>query len=171
VLRQAQAQVPEIRIQLARAQKRERELQQKRESDRWAQAMAKAWTPVPDLRRQTWELQQARKLIRTLELKLDLALAQRRELELKQMRTWARAQTPSATPKHTLITLLSRFLCERARIEWVGDLCEMRAIWRKQELSSWMIQIRTFGVALRLLVAQLRCMAYDRIFARYWERS
>jgi hypothetical protein len=81
------------------------------------------------------------------------------------------AQSASVTQKNLIITVLARFLCERACTEWVGDLYEMRATWREQELSSWMIHIRTLGAALQVLVAQLRCIAYDRVFTRFWEKS
>jgi hypothetical protein len=73
-----------------------------------------------------------------------------------------------AVRKNTIITLLSRFLQERACSEWVGDLYEIRTQWQKQGLTPWGINLRTLGVALHLLFAQSRCIVYDRIFARYW---
>jgi hypothetical protein len=117
------------------------------------------------LRRQGVELRRELELTqrRVQELELELVLAQRLDLE--------QSHKSLATQKNIIITLLSRFLCERARAEWIGDLYEMRSSWRKQKLSSWIIHIRTVGVALQLLVAQLRCMAYDRVFTRFWERS
>jgi hypothetical protein len=77
----------------------------------------------------------------------------------------------SPTQKNIILTLLSRFLQERACIEeWVGDLCEMRGQWQKQGLTPWGINLRTLGVALHLLFAQGRCMVYDRVFARSWRK-
>jgi hypothetical protein len=77
----------------------------------------------------------------------------------------------SAARQNTIIMLLSRFLQERVRIEWVGDLYEMREEWQKQGLTRWSINLRTSGVALHLLLAQSRCIVYDRVFARYWGKS
>jgi hypothetical protein len=92
---------------------------------------------------------------------------------LQAAQVWRQALVGQSSPvgETTIIPWLSRFLDERARAEWVGDLYEMRMIWREQGLSSWMIHTRTVGVALQLLVAQLRCIAYDRVFTRFWEKS
>jgi|SRR5215472_3360737 len=79
-------------------------------------------------------------------------------------------QRLSAARQNTIIMLLSRFLHERARIEWIGDLCEMRKQWQKQGLTRWGINLRTSGVALHLLLAQSRCTVYDWVFARYWRK-
>ena len=84
---------------------------------------------------------QALVLDRALVLELNGTMAT--VWELAEMLTLVR--NSSATQKNTIITLLSRFLCESARTEWVDDLCERRATWREQELSSWMIHIRTAG--------------------------
>ena len=118
----------------------------------------------------TLDWTQVQAQVQALEGTLDWTRAAVREWNEMLTLLWTRVggRNSSATQKNTIITLLSRFLCERARTEWVGDLCERRATWREQELSSWMIHIRTAGVARQLLVAQLRCMAYDRVFARYW---
>src|SRR5713101_6408958 len=44
----------------------------------------------------------------------------------------AQARKLSAARQNTIIMLLSRFLHERARTEWVGDLYETREQWQKQ---------------------------------------
>jgi hypothetical protein len=91
---------------------------------------------------------------------------------LQAAQVWRQALGGHSSPvgETTIILWLSRFLGERAQAEWVGDLREMRRAWQEQEPSSWIIYIRTVGVALQLLVAQLRCMAYDRVFTQFWEK-
>jgi hypothetical protein len=101
----------------------------------------------------------------------QVVLALEQESERLGLSRQLLVEHPSPVRETTIITGLSRFLSERARAEWVGDLYEMRAIWHEQELSSWIIHIRTVGVALQLLAAQLRCTAYDRVFTQFWKKS
>ena len=79
-------------------------------------------------------------------------------------------RTLSTARKNRIITVLVCFLHERARIEWIGDLYEMRSQWQEQGLSPWVINLRMSAVALQLFLAQLYCTVYDWFFTKYWGR-
>jgi hypothetical protein len=115
------------------------------------------------------KLKVGRKLQRELlhELTEELELAPG-DLRLRLERV---GQKSSVTQGNPCITVLFRFLDERERVEWIGDLYEMRRQWQGQGLSPWIIHFRTSRIALQLLRARVHCMVYDRIFARYWEKS
>lgn len=132
---------------------------------------ARAWR-LAQLKK-VWEQEQPERMRRAQEQWRQVLLELEKQpewVQLKsqeQLRQVQQEQTRelSATRESSIIALLSYFLCERAREEWLGDLRESRKRWQKQGLTAWVINLRTLRAVLRLLLDQLCCI--DQVSDQY----